>query len=104
MNTRVKSHSLNWTIIKSVIKKKFLNGKNSNAKVNQDSLENIELILKKHFKELYNNPIEFLKYEKNIIKVQFAQHKNNKKLNSVEETIINNIYDFLLNHLEDSED
>lgn len=103
MNGQVKNHKLNWAMVKGSVRKELLLKKLTGEKTVLETFENFEALLKRNFPLYYKSPIEFLTIEKNNIKMQLVKFKNNKKLNSIEDAIINLIYDYLLNHMESEE-
>jgi len=84
---------MNWSEIKKSIIQELNSRGLSNPNIRLNALDNLEVILKRHFPEYLDNPKEnFRKIDKNEIKEKIAKFKTNGKLNSAESSIINEIY------------
>lgn len=95
MSEEVIPKKILWINIKSTIKNDLLFRNLKDPKIRLGALENLETLLKKYFYNEYCNPIEFLKIKKETLKKKLGNYKNNGILNKAEESIINNIYDYL---------
>jgi len=84
---------MNWLEIKNDIRQGLKTRGLSNPNIRLGALENLEEIFKKNFPEYLMNPNEmFGKTDKNEFKEKVAKFKSNKKLNSAESSVINEIY------------
>lgn len=84
---------MNWIDIKNSIRQDLLNRGLSNPKIRLNALEKVEEIMKLNLQEYIDKPEEkFRKTDKQEFKKLVAKHKHNKKLNSAESSVINEIY------------
>lgn len=84
-----------WITIKSALRQDISSRNIKNPKIRLGAIENLEKQLRNHFPEIYTNPIELLKRDRNEFKRKLGQYKPNGSLSGAEESIINNIYDYL---------
>jgi len=84
---------MKWLELKKSISEDLNSRGLSNPNIRLNALDNIEYILKLHFPEFIQNPMEsFQKIDKNELKEKIARFKPNGKLNSAESSVINEIY------------
>jgi hypothetical protein len=84
---------MKWLEIKSSIKNDLKTRGLSNPNIRLNALDNLEEILKRNFPEYLVNPTEkFGKIDKDDLKEKISKFKSNRKLNSAESSIINEIY------------
>lgn len=84
---------MDWFEIKNSIIDSLKSRGLSDPNIRLNALDNIEKILKKNFSEYLKEPNEtFGKIDKNELKKKIAMFKKNKKLNSAESSVINEIY------------
>ena len=67
-------------------------------KIRLRAIENLEEQLRNHFPQIYSNPIELLNQDQNEFKRRLGQYKPTGSLSGAEQSIINNIYDYLESH------
>lgn len=84
---------MTWLEIKNSIRNDLKTRGLSNPNRRLNALDNVEEILKKHFPEFIQNPIDkFKSIDKNELKAKLAKYKTNGKLNDAESSVINEIY------------
>jgi hypothetical protein len=84
-----------WITIKSALRQDISSRNIKDPKIRLRAIENLEEQLRNHFPEIYNNPIELLKLDRKEFKRKLGQYKPTGSLSGAEESIINNIHDYL---------
>jgi hypothetical protein len=84
-----------WIKIKSALRQDISSRNLKDPKIRLRAIENLEEQLRNHFPEIYTNPIELLKRDRKEFKRKLGQYKPTGSLSGAEESIINNIYDYL---------
>lgn len=92
-----------WINIKSTLQKDIQSRKLKNPNIRLGAIESIEGLLSRYSNNEYRNPIELLKLDKEVLKAKLGKYKSSSSLNGAEESIINNIYDYLKNNVTDTE-
>ncbi|GIK61819.1 MAG: hypothetical protein BroJett017_27090 [Ignavibacteriota bacterium] len=84
-----------WIAIKSALRQDISSRNLKDPKIRLRAIENLEEQLRNHFPQIYSNPIELLNHDRNEFKRKLGQYKPTGSLSGAEESIINNIYDYL---------
>lgn len=87
-----------WITIKSALRQDIASRKIKDPKIRLRAIENLEEQLRNHFPQIYSNPIELLNQDQNEFKRRLGQYKPTGSLSGAEQSIINNIYDYLESH------
>lgn len=92
-----------WVTIKSAIRKDIQSRKIKNPNIRLGAIESIEGLLRSYSNNEYRNPIDLLKLDKDELKAKLAKNKSSGSLSGAEESIINNIYEYLKNNVTDTD-
>jgi DNA mismatch repair protein MutH len=94
-----KLNKILWITIKSTLRQDISSRNIKDPKIRLRAIENLEEQLRNHFPDVHRNPIELLQHDRNEFKCRLGQYKPTGSLSGAEESIINNIYDYLENDL-----
>lgn len=83
---------MEWFELKSKVRQLLLSRKLSSPNIRLNALNNLEELFRKHFPDVVSDPNTLLRYDKASFKELVARYK---KLNSAENSIINNLYQLL---------
>lgn len=83
---------MKWFEIKESIKNDLLSRGLKDPSIRLRALDNIEAILKRHYEDYISSPELLRSIKKNDFKAKVEKYKSNMKLNSAEESVINEIY------------
>lgn len=83
---------MNWEQLKSKVRNLLLSRNLSDPNIRLNALKNLDYLFSKRYPEIINNPSLLLYHKKNDLKDELAKLKSNKKLNSAESSVINNLY------------
>lgn len=86
---------MNWEQLKSKVRNLLISRNLSDPNIRLNALKNLDYLFSKRYPEIINNPSLLLNHKKNDLKDELAKLKSNKKLNSAESSVINNLYQIL---------
>lgn len=86
---------MNWEQLKGEVRNLLLSRNLSDPNIRLNALRNLDDLFLKRFPEIIKNPSLLLNHNKNDLKDELAKLKSNKKLNSAESSVINNLYQIL---------
>lgn len=87
-----------WWTIKASIRNDLLSRQIKNPYIRINALERIEELLKLFLSEYYCKPEKILEIAQNDFKAMLAKYKLSGELSGAENSVINNIYDYLESH------
>jgi hypothetical protein len=94
------SKKILWIHVKSALRQDISSRDIADPKIRLRAIERIEELLRRHFPKEYSDPIEFMKIDKDFLIKRLGQYKDKGQLAGSEKSIINNIYEYLSNHVE----
>jgi len=86
---------MTWIKLKQTIEQDLEGRELADPQIRLGALNTIEALIKEHFPKIYAHPIILLETSKDIFREEISKFTN---LNGAKSSIINNIYDTLIQH------